>query len=97
MMRASGLDDVMVRRFRDLERRIAALESTAVGPNGIVVGPGKSIKSSDFDGNLDALTAGSHGWALGGAQNGGVLNKLALANGIVGNDALTSPASFAAS
>jgi hypothetical protein len=79
------------RRYEQLEARIAALEAQALGGQGLVIASGKSIRSADFDGDIDTLTPGTHGWAFGGLLSGGVLNQLALPNGIIHNDALANP------
>lgn len=90
----SGVDDTLLRPMRDLERRIKALEATAQGTNGIVVANNSTIKSSPFDGDLVGQAAGTVGWGMDGDT--AIFNNLVLRGGIIGNDALTSPADFGA-
>jgi hypothetical protein len=66
------------------------LEAATIGQGGIQVDSGGSIRSTDFDGALPA-TAGTAGWALGGAGSNAIFNSVVLRGGIIGNDALTSP------
>lgn len=93
--------DWLERAVRDLQREVAALrtarslQAATIGAGGITLAGGR-IASADFDGDLDDATAGTAGWALGGANNNAVFNDLVLRGGIIGNAALTNPAAATA-
>jgi hypothetical protein len=84
----TGLEDLLTELFQRLDR----LEKQAVLATGgtITVAAGEVIQSADFDGALPA-TAGTMGWGLGGSGASAVFNTAVFRNGIIGNDALTSP------
>lgn len=84
--RPDGMDE-FARRFADLQRQINDLRSAA-GVRSVVLSPGGSIRSADFDGT-DFAAPGTSGNYFGG--DGLVANALKLRPGSVDNDALASP------
>lgn len=79
----------------DLRERVRILEASAVLAQGgtIKVAAGEVIQSTNFDGALPG-TAGTMGWALGGAGSAMIINNLVLRGGIIGDAALANPAAF---
>lgn len=73
--------DFLVRRLRDLERRLQMMEA-ARGLESASIGGG-ALQSGNYG-------AGVAGWALNGDGNLEV-NDITLRGGIIGNDALTDP------
>lgn len=87
-------------RLRQLERKLdalikgAPLRNASITEGGIRVGGDGYIRSTNWDGtSID--DPGTMGWALGGADGVAILNTLLLREGIIGNDALTSPLGWA--
>lgn len=86
-------DAWLARKLEDMQRQInemraaQTLSAATVGTGGIV--------SQDFNGTLTPPTQGTAGWGLAGAGGVGIFNQLLLANGIIGDDALTNPVTVA--
>lgn len=82
--------------LNNLIDRMERLEASAVlaqSDGTIKVAAGEAIQSTDFDGALPS-TAGTTGWALGGAGSNAIFNNIELRGGIIGDAALANPASF---
>lgn len=84
-------DAALVRRIENLERMFTQFQAAQTLADSTVGGNG--LKSQDFDGTLNPPTQGTTGWGLAGSGGTGIFNQLLLANGIVGDDALTNPLS----
>lgn len=99
-----GIDRVqdggLMQRIRTLEQQVAALtkgtplRSASITEGGLTVGGNGWISSDNWDGTSES-NPGTAGWALGGALGTAIFNTLVLRKGIVGNDALSAPVSWA--
>ena len=85
--------DFLVREIADLKRDLRELRQSLGAITGMTFLNG-SIKTNDFNGVLDPPAAGSNGWAVT-AAGVGIFSQLALADGIIGDDALANPVATA--
>jgi hypothetical protein len=91
---AQPAGDVM-RRLRELEQAVQRLqtsrrlESASIGAGGLTVKADGSIRSDEFDGDLERFDPGSRGWALG--NDAAVFATLVLRDRLITDDALAKP------
>lgn len=86
-------DDDLNKRLKTIEDTVAQLRQSLAAQTGMTFVDG-AIRTNDFNGVLAPPAAGTAGWAVTDAGVG-IFSALALANGIIGNDALTSPVAVA--
>lgn len=86
----------LAKQLAELRRRVDALATAAPLSNsavssgsGITIMPSGTMQSADFDGDAATGDPGTTGWQL--AHGNGAFGSISLRDGIVGNDALTSP------
>lgn len=68
------------RRMADIETAIRQLQASALGKGDLYFSRSR-LQSTDFDGDLDAGSPGTTGWAIGGANGNAVFNDLTVRAG----------------
>lgn len=85
-----GNEGSIMRLIQTLQREVRELKTSLSQQTGMSFVAG-GIRSATFDGDLDAATAGTEGWALGGTEDALIVNRLVAKSAIIEDDALASP------